>query len=134
MTGLPGELTPVSRPVHGEHNVAKRHPLDIRRRHSTNHQMQFQQFGEGTYVTLNGLEFEDIAAALPVAANQLRSAAQAVEDLEQRGLLTERAERFDLMVAEMHFSDPKNLSGLASSLRFPFLRCTSDDDQLPEEE
>ena len=96
--------------------------------------MQFQQFGEGTYVTLNGLEFEDIAAALPVAANQLRSAAQAVEDLEQRGLLTERAERFDLMVAEMHFSDPKNLSGLASSLRFPFLRCTSDDDQLPEEE
>lgn len=134
MTDLSGALTPVSRPVHGEHNVAKRHPLDIRRRRSTNPDMQIEQTDMGANVALNGLEFEDIAAALPLAAARLRSNAGEVPRMEQRRQLCEQADRFDWMRTEMQMAAGEDLGGLASSQRFHFLRRVSDDDQLPEEE
>ena len=134
MTGLSGALTPVSRPVHGEHNVAKRHPLDIRRRRSTNPDMQFKQFDEGTHVSLDHLEFEDIAAALPLAAARLRKHAGEVPRIEQRRELCEQADRFDWMLTEMHLAAGEDLNDLVSSQRFRFLRRSSDDNQLPEEE
>jgi hypothetical protein len=134
MTGLSGVLTPVSRPVHGEHNVAKRHPLDIRRRHSTNHEMQIEQSDMGANVALNAIELEDIAAALPLAAARLRSNAGEVPRMEQRRQLCEQADRFDWMRTEMQMAVGEDLGDLASSQRFDFLRRVSNDNQLPEEE
>ena len=133
MTGLSGDLTPVSRPVHGVNDVAQWHRLDIRRRRSTNPDMQFKQFDEGTHVSLDHLEFEDIAAALPLAAARLRKHAGEVPRIEQRRELCEQADRFDWMLTEMHLAAGEDLGDLVSSQRFRFSRRSSDDNQLPQE-
>ena len=134
MTGLFGGLAPVSRPVHSVNDVTGQHPLDIGRRRSANPDMQFKEVNEGTHVIFNGMEFEDMASALYTAASRIRNAAGEVPRMEQRRELCEQADRFDWMLTEMHLFAGEELDDLASSQRFQFLRCSSNDDQLPQED
>ena len=134
MTGLFEGLTPVSRPVHGVNDVAEQHPLDIGRRRSANPDMQFKEAPEGTHVIFNGLEFEDMAAALYTAASRIRKAAGEIPRIEQRRELCAQADRFDWMLAEMHLFAGEELDDLASSQCFRFLRSTSDGNQLPQKD
>ena len=134
IAGLFEALTPLSRPVHGVNDVAGQHPLDIGRRRSTNPDMQLKEVNEGTHVIFNGMEFEDMVAALYTAASEIRNAAGKVPRMEQRRELCAQADRFDWMLTQMHMFAGEELDDLASSRCFQFLRCRSNDNELPQEE
>ena len=87
--------------------------------------MQFKQFDEGTHLSLDHSEFEDMAAALATASTRLRAAAVELPKIQQRKQLSEQADRFDQMLGEMLSVAKGDLADLA---------CSAHDRSLPQKD